>query len=79
MLFLKSGGMARYIDRNIKGISIQPVMIRDIQKAPDKIKECARIAGEIITHLKRMGMRGGLISAVGWKGGLPKMLDEAKL
>ncbi len=79
VLLLKSAGMARYIDRNIKGISIPPEIIRDIQKAPDKIKECVRIAGEIISRIKEMGMAGVLISTVGWEDKLPLILDEAKL
>ena len=79
VLLLKSAGMARYIDRNIKGISIPPEMIRDIQKVPDKVKECIRIAGEIIRHIKEMGMAGVLISTVGWEDRLPQVLDEAKL
>ena len=79
VLLLKSAGMARYIDRNIKGISIPPEMIRDIQKAPDKVKECIRIAAEIVTRIKEMGMAGVLISTVGWEEKLPLILDEAKL
>jgi methylenetetrahydrofolate reductase (NADPH) len=79
VLLLKSAGMARYIDRNIKGISIPPEIIRDIQKAPDKIKECVRIAGQIISRIKEMGMAGVLISTVGWEDKLPLILDEAKL
>lgn len=79
VLLLKSAGMARYIDRNIKGISIPPEMIRNIQKAPDKVRECIRIAGEIITRIKEMGMAGVLISTVGWEDKLPKVIDEAKL
>jgi 5,10-methylenetetrahydrofolate reductase len=79
VLLLKSAGMARYIDRNIKGISIPPEMIRDIQKAPDKAKECARIASEIITRIKEMGVAGVLVSTVGWEDKLPLILDQAKL
>jgi methylenetetrahydrofolate reductase (NADH) len=79
VLLLKSAGMARYIDRNIKGISIPPEMIRDIQKAPDKVRECLRIAAEIISRIKQMGMAGVLISTVGWEDKLPQILDEAKL
>lgn len=79
VLLLKSAGMARYIDRNIKGISIPPEIIRDIQKAPDKIKECVRIAAEIVSRIKEMGMAGVLISTVGWEDKLPLILDEAKL
>jgi 5,10-methylenetetrahydrofolate reductase len=79
VLLLKSAGMARYIDRNIKGISIPPEIIRDIQKAPDKARECVRIAAEIIVRIKEMGMAGVLISTVGWEDKLPLILDEAKL
>jgi len=79
VLLLKSAGMARYIDRNMKGISIPAEIIRDIQKAPDKAKECVRIAAEIISRVREMGMAGVLISTVGWEDKLPLVLDEAKL
>jgi 5,10-methylenetetrahydrofolate reductase len=79
VLLLKSAGMARYIDRNIKGISIPAEMIRGIQKASDKERECIRISAEIITRIKEMGMAGILISTVGWEDRLPQILDEAKL
>jgi 5,10-methylenetetrahydrofolate reductase len=79
VLLLKSAGMARYIDRNIKGISIPPELIANIQKAPDKREECIRIAGELISQIKEMGIPGVLISAVGWEDKIPQILDRAKL
>jgi len=79
VLLLKSAGMARYIDRNIKGMSIPPEMIRRIQTAPDKVVECIRIAAETIGRLKEMGMPGVYISTVGWEDKLPQLLGEAKL
>jgi 5,10-methylenetetrahydrofolate reductase len=79
VLLLKSAGMARYIDRNIKGMSIPPELIRDIQKAPDKVRECVKIAGQIVLRVKEMGMAGVLISTIGWEDKLPMILDEAKL
>jgi methylenetetrahydrofolate reductase (NADPH) len=79
VLLLKSAGMARYIDRNIKGISIPPEMIRDIQKAPDKVQECVQIAANLVTRIKEMGMAGVLISTAGWEDKLPQILDEAKI
>jgi methylenetetrahydrofolate reductase (NADPH) len=79
ILLLKSAGMARYIERNIKGISIPSEMIRGIQKAPDKVQECIRIAGEIIARLKEMGIPGVFISTVGWEDKLPRLMGEAKL
>jgi 5,10-methylenetetrahydrofolate reductase len=75
VLLLKSAGMARYMDRNMKGISIPPDLIRSIQKAPDKPRECIHIAADTIKHLRDMGMPGVLISTVGWEDRLPRILD----
>jgi methylenetetrahydrofolate reductase (NADPH) len=79
VMLLKSAGMARYIDRNIKNISIPKEMIRDIQKAPDKLKQCIKISAELIGHFKEMGMAGVMISTVGWEDKLPQVLDAARL
>ncbi len=76
VLLLKSAGMARYIDRNVKGISIPSEMIRGIQKAPDKADECIRIAADTARHLKEMGLAGVVISTVGWEDRLPRVLDR---
>jgi len=79
VLLLKSAGMARYIDRNMKDISIPSDLIRDIQKAPDKLKKCVTIAADLIDQIKSMGLAGVMISTVGWEDKLPLILDEAKL
>ncbi|MBW1782769.1 MAG: methylenetetrahydrofolate reductase [Deltaproteobacteria bacterium] len=79
VLLLKSAGMARYIDRNIKNVSIPPEMIREIQKAPDKLKQCIQIAAELIQHLRDMGMAGVMIATAGWEDKLPLLLDAARL
>ena len=79
VLLLKSAGMARYIDRNIKTISIPSDMIRDIQKAPDKLQQCVKIAAQTIKQFKNLGMGGAMISTVGWEDKLPRVLDEVKL
>ena len=79
VLLLKSAGMARYIDRNIKSISIPKEMIRDIQKAPDKLNQCIKISAELIGHFKEMGMAGVMISTVGWEDKLSQVLDAARL
>ena len=78
VLLLKSAGMARYIDRNVKGISIPSDKIRDIQKAPDKVRECIRIAGDLVARVREMGMAGVLISTMGWEDRLPQVLEAAK-
>jgi methylenetetrahydrofolate reductase (NADPH) len=79
ILLLKSAGMARYIDRNMRGISIPQEMILGIQKAPDKVQECTRIAAETLKQIKAMGMAGVLISTAGWESKLPLILDKAQI
>lgn len=77
VLLLKSAGMARYIDRNIRNIPIPQEIIQSILKAPDKVRQCIDIAGKMINDLKNMGASGALISTIGWEGKLPQVLDEA--
>jgi methylenetetrahydrofolate reductase (NADPH) len=79
VLLLKSAGMARYIDRNVKGISIPSEMIRSIQKAPDKVQECINVAAKTTVRLKDLGVAGVMISTVGWEEKLPRVLEEANL
>ena len=79
VLLLKSAGMARYIDRNVKGISVPAEVIRGIQKAPDKVKECIRIAGESVARIKDLGMAGVMLSTLGWEDRLPEVLSRAGL
>ena len=79
VMLLKSAGMARYIDRNIKNISIPKEIIRDIQKAPDKLQQCIKISAELIVHFKEMGMAGVMISTLGWEDKLPQVLHAAKI
>ncbi len=79
VLLLKSAGMARYIDRNVRNISIPAKLIESIQKAPDKPVECVRIAGKLVSRFKEMGAQGVLISTIGWEDMLPQVLDEARL
>lgn len=79
VLLLKSAGMARYIDRNVRGISIPPEVIRDIQKASDRVRECVRIAAGLVSRLKELGMAGVMIATAGWEDKLPEILDGARI
>ena len=79
ILPLKSAGMARNIDGNIRGISIPPEMILTIQKSPGKVKTRVTIAAYIIGRIREMGMAGVLVSTAGWGNKIPWTLDEVKL
>jgi methylenetetrahydrofolate reductase (NADPH) len=79
ILLLKSMGMARYIDRNIKNVSIPAEILQRIQKSPDKVQECVKIAAELINALREQGCAGVLISTIGWEDKLGDILDKAKV
>jgi 5,10-methylenetetrahydrofolate reductase len=79
VLLLKSVGMARYIQRHMDQVSIPEDFITRIQKAPDRIRECAHIAGELAAGLKSRGFPGVHLSTLGWEDKLPAVLDAAGL
>lgn len=76
VLLLKSAGMANYIDRHLDYVHIPPDLIRRIQKAPDKARECVKIAAELVAALRDSGEYSGvLISTIGWEDKLPDILE----
>jgi len=75
VLLLKSAGMARYIDQHLDHVHVPDDLIRRIQRAPDKVRECVRIANELVSALKETGCSGVLISTIGWEDKLPDILE----
>jgi 5,10-methylenetetrahydrofolate reductase len=76
VLLLKSVGMARYINQYLEP-KIPEAFITRIQKAPERVGECVRIAAEIIAGLKTRGFGGVNISTIGWEDKLPAILATA--
>jgi 5,10-methylenetetrahydrofolate reductase len=76
VLLLKSLGMARYIARNVSHTFIPDTLIERIQDAPDKVRECIRIASETIRVLKDEGFGGVHIATIGWENKLPEILKR---
>ncbi len=67
VVLLKSLGMARYMARNMKNVYIPDELVKQIQKAPDKVRECTRIARDSAAAIKNNGFSGVLISTIGWE------------
>jgi 5,10-methylenetetrahydrofolate reductase len=67
VVLLKSLGMARYMARNMKHVYIPDEMVKQIQKAPDKVRECVRIARDTVSAIKANGFSGAMISTLGWE------------
>ena len=78
VFLLKSVGMARYMMANLPGVTISEDTISRIRKAPDRVMECLRIAGETCSALKGLA-NGVLINTLGWEQRLPNILDFAGL
>jgi 5,10-methylenetetrahydrofolate reductase len=75
VLLLKSLGMARYIERNMPHILIPPEIIDRIQRAPDKVRECVRIAIDLVVRIKAEGFKGVVLSTLGWEHKLPDIVE----
>lgn len=75
---LKSAGMARYINKHVKGAVIPDRIIDRLMKASDKQKASIEIAGEIIRAIQPL-CQGIQIISIGWENLIPALLDQAGL
>jgi 5,10-methylenetetrahydrofolate reductase len=78
VLLLKSLGMARYIARNIEHIHIPDSILKRIQKAGDKERECVKIAAETVTMLKNAGFGGVIMTTMGWERKIPEIIESMR-
>jgi 5,10-methylenetetrahydrofolate reductase len=77
VLLLKSVGMARYMQRHLDQVQIPEDLITRIQKAPERVRECVQIAGELVAGLRFRGAHGVHIATIGWEDKLPAILAAA--
>ena len=75
---LKSAGMAKFMNKNISGISVPEEMINQMAKAEDRAKTGVEIAANLIKELKGM-CQGVHIMAMGWEKKIPQLLSDAGL
>jgi 5,10-methylenetetrahydrofolate reductase len=74
VLLLKSLGMARYLARNVESVHVPDALIKRIQGAADKPRECVAIAAELVGTLRDAGVAGVVLSTMGWEDKLPDIL-----
>ncbi|MGB5158225.1 methylenetetrahydrofolate reductase [Desulfobacterium sp. N47] len=75
VLLLKSAGMAKYIKQHMDNIIIPDAIIERIRKAPDRVRECIKIASETVSMLKNEGFAGAFVSTLGWENKLSEILE----
>ena len=74
VLLLKSLGMVRYIERNLKHVCIPRTLVQRIQAAADKGLECLRVTQELVAALKADGFSGVQITTLGREDRLSALL-----
>jgi methylenetetrahydrofolate reductase (NADPH) len=77
---LKSGGMARYMAKNVSGIIIPDEIIDRVVKAKKPADEGIQICVEQIEELREMkGVHGIHLMAIEWEHRVPEIAERAKL
>jgi hypothetical protein len=72
--------MARYINRHLTAQTrIPDTYINRIQNAPERVRECVQIAGELVASLKDGGYSGVNLSPLGWEDKIGAILAAAGL
>jgi 5,10-methylenetetrahydrofolate reductase len=75
---LKSAGMAKYMNKNVAGVSVPEALISQMAAAEDKSRTGIEIAARLIRELKDM-CQGVHIMPIGWERKVPAILDAAGL
>jgi len=74
VLLLKSLGMARYMARNVNHVNMPSTVVDRVVNASDKVRECTKMARELIESVRAEGYSGVNVSTLGWEHKLPEIL-----
>ena len=75
-VLLKSVGMARYMNKNVAGVSVPDSIIDEMKKTDDKVATSIQIAARIIRQTREM-CQGVHLMTMGWERYVPDILTEA--
>ena len=75
-VLLKSAGMARYMNKNVAGVSVPDWIIDEMKKTDDKVATSIKIAVRIIRQMREM-CQGLHLMTLGWERHVPAILQEA--
>jgi methylenetetrahydrofolate reductase (NADPH) len=75
---LKSAGMAKYMNKNVAGVSVPEALISRMAETEDKSRTGIEIAAGLIRELKGM-CQGVHLMPIGWERKVPAILDAAGL
>ena len=78
IVLLKSAGMARFMNKNVAGVSVPEHFIKEMETTKDKSATSIDIAARLIKELKPL-CQGIHIMPIGWDKKVPAVLDAAGL
>ena len=78
IVLLKSAGMARYMNKNVAGVTVPDNLIKEMEETKDKSAKSVEIAARLIKQLSPM-CNGIHIMPIGWDKKVPLVLDAAGL
>jgi 5,10-methylenetetrahydrofolate reductase len=78
IVLLKSAGMARYMNKNVAGVSVPDNLIKEMEETKEKQAKSLEIASRLIKELKPM-CQGIHIMPIGWDKVVPRVLDASGL
>lgn len=78
ILLLRSPAMARYVNRNVPGITVPDQVIKEMESSANHLESGIKIASRLIRQVQ--GMCAGVhIMAIGLEEKIPDILDDAGL
>ncbi|MGA2774553.1 MAG: methylenetetrahydrofolate reductase [Candidatus Omnitrophota bacterium] len=78
IVLLKSAGMARFMNKNVAGVSVPDNLIKEMEETKDKVAKSVDIASRLIKELKPL-CQGIHIMPIGWDTKVPLVLDASGL
>ena len=78
IVFLKSAGMARFMNANVAGVHVPDSLIEEMDEAESRAKTSIEISGRLIREMKDM-CQGVHLMPLGWEKHVPAVLEAAGL
>ena len=78
IVFLKSAGMARFMNANVAGVHVPESLIEEMGDADDRVQKSIEISGRLIREMKDM-CQGVHLMPIGWEKRVPAVLEAAGL
>ncbi len=78
IVFLKSAGMARFMNANVAGVHVPESMIDEMDEAEDRVQKSIEISGRLIREMKDL-CQGVHLMPLGWEKRVPAVLETAGL